>query len=91
MDIDFDGDLDLSVSNFANTGDLAPVGSVGQGNWLFVNRGDGTLRDASDTMPPFFDVTADTELFDIDGDGDLDMYVCNYLTPNRVYLQTATP
>ena len=91
VDIDLDGDFDLLVSNFANVGDLAPVGSVGQANWLFVNRGDGTFRDASDTMPPQFDVTADIEAFDIDGDGALDLYVCNYLTPNRVYRQTAAP
>lgn len=30
-------------------------------------------------------------LVDIDGDGDLDIYVCNYDTPNQLYINRSTP
>ena len=67
-DIDNDGHPDLFVTRWQHYA-------------LYRNRGDGTFEDITDraglggieTWPD------STGLFDLDGDGDLDMYVCHYL------------
>jgi len=76
-DVDEDGDYDVVV---ANGGDTAA-----QANRIFLNNGglqggvQGTFTDA--TAERFLGVTVDTsrdvELADIDGDTDLDVFICN--------------
>jgi len=90
-DVDNDGDLDLAVANFANVGDISPVRPRGQSNWLFVNRGNGEFIEANGSWPGDTDVTSDVVAGDFSGDGLQDLVICNYLSPNRMLVQTLTP
>ena len=65
-DIDGDGDLDLLVGNSRN-----------EQNRLFLNDGYGVFTDATSRLPVRLDTTTDIDTVDLDGDGDLDVYVTN--------------
>lgn len=84
-DVDGDGDIDLVVGN-----DHDP-------NQLLLNDGRGSFEDATvgrlttPTVPPpnsfFANATYAVDLADIDGDGDLDLLLCNdHNLPNRVHV-----
>ena len=66
-DLDGDGDLDLLVS------------TLGHGVHCFINEGNGHFRDAT-AEAGLVSETGSTSvaLADVDGDGDLDLYVANY-------------
>ena len=66
-DYDNDGLPDLYVTN------IGP-------NVLYRNRGDGTFFEVSDASDSRFGTSA--AFFDADGDGDLDLYVANYVDPD---------
>ncbi|MFT4975596.1 MAG: hypothetical protein ACI8S6_001483 [Myxococcota bacterium] len=86
-DIDGDGDLDMAAANNeacpydieANTQDCEAILEQGSSQVLWENQGD-RLVDVSDTLPAeamlssFMHVTT---LLDLDGDGDLDLYITN--------------
>ena len=67
-DFDDDGDLDVMVA----------MSRADNGPLLWLNRGDGTFVDASDTNVPLAARGAqDLEACDLDGDGDLDVVEAN--------------
>ena len=67
-DVDNDGYLDIYVSNFGP-------------NVLYINNGDGTFRNATAAagVERGNKVGAGCSFLDMDGDGDLDLYVANYV------------
>jgi len=67
-DFDNDGDMDLFVNNYG-------------ANILYRNNGDGTFENVAAAAGVFGDdaVAAGAAFLDADGDGDLDLFVANYL------------
>jgi hypothetical protein len=92
-DIDGDGDLDLYVGDYGYVDQTDGVTQdemqPGERDFLYVNNGDGTFSDASDRIPVDVHIgyTYTGGLFDLDDDGDLDLYTVNDFGnnwPNRV-------
>ncbi|MEM7414344.1 MAG: VCBS repeat-containing protein [Gemmatimonadota bacterium] len=80
-DIDGDGDLDLMLANviFSN-----PSGNAG--NLVLRNDGDGVFEDVTaSALPSASEQSVDVDLTDLDGDGDLDLLVGNFLSQDRAY------
>lgn len=90
-DFDGDGDLDLYVGNYIEIVEYPD--HVAYPNVLYENRGDGTFVEVT---AAFGVAGAGTTLAvswsDFDGDGDLDLLVCNdfggTVEPNRLYENT---
>ena len=72
-DMDDDGDMDIAT------------GVYGGQSRLFRNEGDGTFTDVTDTHMPLGSYqTWDIEFGDVDGDGDLDLFLANFGTKTSV-------
>jgi hypothetical protein len=93
-DIDGDGDLDLFVGNYGwvdESGVSQDEFEPAEPSFLYLNDGDGTFTDVSDRLPQTFrdGYTYAGGLFDLDDDGDLDLYTVNDFGnkwPNHVLL-----
>ena len=78
-DVNGDGNVDLYVVNGRDP--------AGEPNKLFINNGDGTFKDVSKEAG-----VADANwglgasFADIDNDADLDMFISNYVGPNKMFL-----
>jgi len=89
-DIDNDGDFDLIIANFASQ-------SGGLSTRVFINDGTGHFTDETDKRYPVIEEdTADIAVSDVDGDGDVDLYIGNYgeypaQEQNRLLINTSTP
>ncbi|MEM7200045.1 MAG: VCBS repeat-containing protein [Planctomycetota bacterium] len=77
-DVDADGDLDLVLGK-------ARVGT--RSNRLYLNNGNGVFTDVSAThLPADTDDTTAVVCEDLDGDGDLDLFLANDRQQDRLYL-----
>lgn len=80
VDLDADGDLDIVLSNAFG------------GQWrVFVNDGSGHFAEDPTALPPLVGDGIDAEAADLDGDGDLDLYLCNYQGPDLLLLAEPRP
>ena len=93
-DVDGDGDLDIYVANIHYSYDHwhnVPVSHNGQ-NSLWLNDGSGSLTAAD--IPDDTGDSLKALMGDVDGDGDLDIYVANYMTygvsQNKLWLNDSS-
>lgn len=77
-DLDNDGDLDLYVTNDA-----------GEGNFLYMNNGDGSFQKLQNDLTELTQKSFGTAVSDYDNDGDLDIFVANHSgQPNQLYINS---
>ena len=83
-DLDGDGDIDVVVARSNNWSESS---YAGLSNLVLLNNGDGTF-----TSGGIFggDQSYDIDLADVDGDGDIDVFVSNYQHPDAVSPETNT-
>ncbi|UCD85128.1 MAG: VCBS repeat-containing protein, partial [Deltaproteobacteria bacterium] len=78
-DVDGDCDLDIFIVNDLNQ------------NRLYLNDGSGIFIDGTtDSVPVDSDWSLDAAFGDVDGDGDLDIFIANEDSQNRLYLNDGT-
>ncbi|MCI0586799.1 MAG: VCBS repeat-containing protein [Planctomycetes bacterium] len=83
-DVDGDGDLDAILGN-------GPGGGGGAQSRLYRNDGTGVFTDVTASgLPPLLFDTRAVELGDVDGDGDLDALLGNWVQESRLYLNGGT-
>ena len=68
-DIDADGDWDAVIADGGDDGD--------DQNRVWINTGSAFVDETASRYPTFLDDSRDIEFVDIEGDGDLDLYVSN--------------
>ena len=82
-DVDGDGDQDLYVVNGRYP--------AGEPNRLYLNRGDGTFQDVSrEAGVDDGNWGLGAAFADVDNDGDMDLFVSNYVGPNKLFINDGT-
>lgn len=91
IDVDNDGDLDLFVGSGGNDSTLAKQLYLDR---IYRNDGAGNFSFAGDLLPQYFSNTSVIAPYDMDQDGDLDIFIGNRskigvygITPNSVLLE----
>jgi enediyne biosynthesis protein E4 len=99
LDADNDGNLDLFVANYLTYKPQAeseqnpgaypgPLAYPGEANVFYHSKGDGTFEDVTEAagLAAPGHRAMSVSAFDADGDGNIDLYVCNDDTPNQLWL-----
>lgn len=86
-DADHDGDLDLYVANFSSS-DPNAVGGGGAPNVLWRNNSNGSFTEVASQagIDGGSAATIGVTFFDVDDDQDLDLYLVNNGSTNRIFL-----
>ena len=80
LDIDGDGDLDLFVGTGGNH---SPMRSKAMQDRIYLNDGKGNFKESPDALPINGFNTSVVVPFDLEGDGDLDLFVGSRSIPNK--------
>lgn len=80
FDADNDGDIDIYTVSGSNE---FPIGSGLYADHLYLNDGKGQFTDASQRIPKLLFSKSTAEAADIDGDGDLDLFLGGRLVPGK--------
>jgi hypothetical protein len=80
-DFDGDGDLDIFLTNGSFSG-----GYPAEPDRLYLNDGSGVFTDATAQLPANIIHSRESDLGDIDNDGDIDILIAVYESFDRIYL-----
>ncbi len=86
LDVDGDDDLDLFV---ASGGNELNNGAKPLQDRIYLNNGHGEFKRDTSALPPIYENSQTVEAADIDGDGDLDLFIGTRLIPGK-YLYPAS-